>query len=226
MVELFLNTITVHSYHQQEAGIWIPVLIAAAVLVRVLTKTEPKEPTTKKLIGKSIGVLGMMGAGKTQFLKNLQGEGQKYKDEEYQGTNIDDYPNFTCTIGEKQYEIKGGKDIGGEDYNIPPFYEKFLKEKDICIFVFDIQKYKDDPVYRKNTNARLDFINGKIKDASECAIIGSHVDKVKIEKGQSIITIIQKFVEGKDYARLLNINFFACNLTSEEDMNKLVNKLF
>ena len=65
-----------------------------------------------------------------------------------------------------------------------------------------------------------------IEDASECDIIGSHVDKAKIEEGQSIITIVQKLVEGKEYARLLNTNFFAYNLTSEEDMNKLVNRLF
>jgi len=90
----------------------------------------------------------------------------------------------------------------------------------------DIQKYKDDLEYRKKTNARLDFINGKIKDASKYAIIGSHVDKVKIEEGKSIITIIQGFVKDKPYARLLNTNFFAYNLTSKEDMNELVNKLF
>lgn len=77
-----------------------------------------------------------------------------------------------------------------------------------------------------DTNARLDFINNHIEDASKCAIIGSHVDKAKIKKGQSIITIVQKFVKEKEYARLLNSNFFACNLTNEEDMNKLVNKLF
>ena len=113
----------------------------------------------------------------------------------------------------KKYEIKDGIDIGGETYNIKPFYEKFLKDKDI-------------PEYRKDTNIRLDFINNHVENASKCAIIGSHVDKAKIEEGQSIITFVQKIVEGKAYARLLNTNFFAYNLTSEEDMNKLVNKLF
>lgn len=123
-------------------------------------------------------------------------------------------------------KIKGGTDIGGDIYNIKPYYETFLKNKDICIFLFDIQKYKDNSKYRMETNVRLDFINNHVKDASECAIIGTHVDKVKIEERLSIITIVQKFVEGKKYARLLNNNFFACNLTNEKDMNKLVNKLF
>ena len=224
MVELLLNTITLPAYHQQEAWVWIPILIVTGVLVYIFA--GPDNTKTTKLIGKSIGVLGMIGAGKTQFLKNLQGKGQEYKKEGYQGTGIDEYQEFTCSIGNKQYEIKRGFDIGGGEDNIKTFYEKSLKSKDICIFLFDIQKYKDDSKYRMDTNARLDFINNHIEDASKCAIIGSHVDKAKIKKGQSIITIVQKFVEGKEYARLLNNNFFACNLTKKEDMDKLVNKLF
>ena len=224
MVELLLNTITLPAYHQQEAWVWIPILIVTGVLVYIFA--GPDNTKTTKLIGKSIGVLGMIGAGKTQFLKNLQGKGQEYKNEGYQGTGIDEYQEFTCSIGNKQYEIKRGFDIGGGEDNIKTFYEKSLKSKDICIFLFDIQKYKDDSKYRMDTNARLDFINNHIEDASKCAIIGSHVDKAKIEEGQSIITIVQKFVEGKEYARLLNNNFFACNLTKKEDMDKLVNKLF
>ena len=228
MVELFLNTISVPAYHQQEAGFWLPIIAFASIFfggaLYIAARSEDTETT--KLIGKSIGVLGMEESGKTQFLKNLQGEGQKYKKEKYQGTGIENYEKFTCTIGEKQYEIEGGIDIGGGPYNIPRFYEEFLINKDICIFIFDGQKDKDDSQYRKDTNARLDFINNHVENESKCAIIGSHVDKVKINKGESIITIVQKLVEGKEYARLLNTNFFACNLTNEEDMNNLVNKLF
>ena len=219
MVELLLNTITLPAYHQQESWVWIPYLAIATTVVVVVK-------TIKKLSGTSIGVLGMPASGKTQFLMNLQGKGEEYKNKGYQATSKVEYKTFTSTIGKKKYKIEGGTDIGGDEYSIKPFYERFLKEKDICIFIFDIQKYKDDPKYRKKTNARLDFINGKIKDASEYAIIGSHVDKVKIEEGKSILTIIQGFVKDKPYARLLNTNFFAYNLTSKEDMNKLVNKLF
>ena len=226
MVELLLDTITVPAFQQQEAWIWIPILLAVAALGGALIAALSEETETTKLIGKSIGVLGMIGAGKTQFLKNLQGKGQEYKKESYQGTGKDEYQEFTCSIGNKQYKIKDGIDIGGETYNIKPYYERFLKNKDICIFLFDVQKYKDNPEYRKDTNVRLDFINNHVEDAYKCAIIGSHVDKAKIEEGQSIITIVQKLVEGKQYSRLLNTNFFAYDLTSEEDMNKLLNKLF
>ena len=220
MVELLLNTITLPAYHQQEAWVWIPFLAIATTVVVVVK-------TIKKFSGTSIGVLGMPESGKTQFLMNLQGKGEKYKNEGYQGTRKDEYKKCTYTTNDnKKYKIKGGTDIGGDIYNIKPYYEPFLKNKDICIFLFDIQKYKDNSKYRMETNVRLDFINNHVKDASECAIIGTHVDKVKIEERLSIITIVQKFVEGKEYARLLNNNFFACNLTNEKDMNELVNKLF
>ena len=219
MVELLLNTITLPAYHQQEAWVWIPFLAIATTVVVVVK-------TIKKFSGTSIGVLGMPASGKTQFLMNLQGKGEEYKNKWYQATSKVEYKTFTSTIGKKKYKIEGGTDIGGDEYSIIPFYERFLKEKDICIFLFDIQKYKDDSKYRMGTNVRLDFINNHVKDASECAIIGTHVDKVKIEERLSIITIVQKFVEGKEYARLLNNNFFACNLTNEKDMNELVNKLF
>ena len=209
MVELLLNTITLPAYHQQEAWVWIPFLAIATTVVVVVK-------TIKKFSGTSIGVLGMPESGKTQFLMNLQGKGEKYKNEGYQGTSKDEYKKFTYTTNDnKKYKIKGGTDIGGDIYNIKPYYEPFLKNKDICIFLFDIQKYKDNSKYRMETNVRLDFINNHVKDASECAIIGTHVDKVKIEERLSIITIVQKFVEGKEYARLLNNNFFACNLTNE-----------
>lgn len=77
MVELLLDTITVPAFQQQEAWIWIPILIAVAALGGVLIAALSEETETTKLIGKSIGVLGMIGSGKTQFLKNLQGEGKK-----------------------------------------------------------------------------------------------------------------------------------------------------
>ena len=87
MVELLLDTITVPAFQQQETWIWIPILIAVAALGGALIAALSEETETTKLIGKSIGVLGMIGSGKTQFLKNLQGEGEKYQLEGYQGTN-------------------------------------------------------------------------------------------------------------------------------------------
>ena len=136
MVELLLNTITLPAYHQQEAWVWIPIMV---ILTTVLASK-----IIKKFAGTSIGVLGMPESGKTQFLMNLQGKGEEYKNKTYQGTSTYEYKKFTYTTNDnKKYKIKGGTDIGGDIYNIKPYYETFLKNKDICIFLFDIQKYKD-----------------------------------------------------------------------------------
>lgn len=63
MVELLLNTITLPAYHQQEAWVWIPIMV---ILTTVLASK-----IIKKFAGTSIGVLGMPESGKTQFLMNL-----------------------------------------------------------------------------------------------------------------------------------------------------------
>ncbi len=222
MLELVLQTFTLPPLHQQEAWFWIPIMIAGSILGGILAGILSDNTPTLKLEGKILGVLGMPESGKTQFLMNLRGK--EYKS--YQQTNVDKYETFIFKIGDRQIKIEGGEDIGGSEHNIRSYYEKFLKEKDNCIFLFNIQKYKDEPNYRKDTNARLDFINNHVTDHSKFAIIGTHVDQAKIEKGQSILAIVQNLVEGKPYARLFNYNFFASNLLNEDDMNTITRKLF
>lgn len=94
------------------------------------------------------------------------------------------------------------------------------------MFLFNIQKYKDDENYFKDTNARLDFIDRHITSAAHYAVIGTHVDTVKIRKDESITDILQKKVEGKSYSRLFAKNLFAVNLTNKEDMEYIKDKLF
>lgn len=222
MLELVLQTFTMPPLHQQEAWFWIPIMIAGSLLGGILAGILSDYTPTLKLEGKTLGVLGMPESGKTQFLMNLRGK--EYKS--YQQTNVDDYKTFDFKIGDRKIIIEGGKDIGGSEHNIRCFYETFLKTQDNCIFLFNIQKYKDEPNYRKDTNARLDFINNHVTDHSKFAIIGTHVDQAIIEKGQSILAIVQNLVAGKPYARLFNINFFASNLLDKEDMNTITRKLF
>lgn len=175
------------------------------------------------LQGKSLGIMGMTQAGKTQLLTNLQGKPYP----KYEQTGTEKYESFELSVGGKKFEVVSGTDIGGGEYNIELYYEKFLKKKDICMFLFDVQKYKDDIEYRKRTNARLDFINQHVNKWPEgCAIIGTHVDKVKIKDGENIIAILQQLIAGKPYARLFNYNLFAYNLTDPRDIDKLKQKLF
>ena len=110
----------------------------------------------KPLTGKSLGIIGMPGAGKTQFLRKLQGRPYtKYE----QTSGAEDYEPFDFCHKGKTIRFQKGKDIGGNVENIKQYYDDFLNTKDICIFIFDINKYIDQTNYRNEVNSRLYFIN-------------------------------------------------------------------
>ncbi|MGP1622849.1 GTPase domain-containing protein [Bacteroides heparinolyticus] len=220
----FLHTLPVVSL-QQHAFIWfIPIIIAATATAAVAILIANSESTPSSGVeGESIGVLGMPGAGKTQFLNNLRGK---------------DYPEYTQTINETPYKsfkvkvngrektIKEGEDIPGNEYAVREYYERFLKEKDIVIFLFDAKKYKEDNKYQDASNARLDFINRHKKGDKSHFIIGTHVDQIKIRKGESLLTIMQELIKGKDYEGLFHHNFSVRNLTDSKDFEELKEIIF
>lgn len=217
---------TANQMEPQEAIWWfIPVLIGTAVAGTIIAVVASSESTdTKKTVGKSLGILGMAGAGKTQFLRNLQGKPYKRCDEQTAGA--EDFEDFVFNHKGREISICKGKDIGGNVENIKYYYEDFIKNRDICIFMFDIKKYIEQEKYRKDVNTRLDFINRHINDTSHWAAIGTHVDQMKIEQGKSIINIVQGYIKDKPYSRLLSINFFASNLTDQKDMDIIIDKIF
>lgn len=227
MLNLFFSEIvyTVNQVEAQEAVWWfLPLLLGTAFVGTVVTVVASSESTdTKKTEGKSLGILGMPGAGKTLFLRNLQGKPYtRYE----QTTGAEDYNSFTFMHQGRAISICKGKDIGGNAENIKVYYEDFLKNQDICLFIFDVKKYIEQEKYRNDVNARLDFINRHIKDMKYWAVIGTHVDQVKIEQGKSIIDIVQGHMKNKPYSRLLSINFFARNLTDKKDMDFIIDKIF
>jgi GTPase SAR1 family protein len=228
MLNLFFSEIvyTVNQVEAQEAVFWFPFIFAGALLVGTVAVIASSESTdTKRTEGKSLGILGMPGAGKTLFLRNLQGKPYtRYE----QTTGAEDYNRFDFTHKGRTISICEGKDIGGNAENIKVYYEDFLKNKDICLFIFDIKKYIDieQEKYRNDVNARLDYIDRHIKDMKHWAIIGTHVDQAKIEQGKSIIDIVQRHVKNKPYSRLLSMNFFARNLTNKKDMDFIIDKIF
>lgn len=61
MLELFLNSITLPVYHQQEAIVWFYPIVAVglAVLIRALRDAFSDQTGTTSLEGKSLGVMGM-----------------------------------------------------------------------------------------------------------------------------------------------------------------------
>lgn len=217
MLELVLQTFTLPPLHQQEAWFWIPFTILFEIIFIWWLRRMPSEP----LKGTKLGVLGMPGSGKTQFLMNLRGI--EYKS--YQQTNVDRYQSFIFSIDGRDIKIKEGHDIGGGEYNIKRYYKEFLIEKDCCIFLFDIQKYMDKKEYREQTNARLDFINNNIIKHNEFALIATHIDKIKAD-GKETLKQIHEMVAGLPYERLFKTNFYPCNLLDNQYMDFLKKKLF
>ena len=231
MLELLTSEMvySICSSQPQEAVFWfIPVLIGAAIgTAAIIIAAASEDTNTEKVKGTSLGILGMPGAGKTLFLRNLQGRPYtKYE----QTSGAEDYEPFDFCHKGKTIRIQKGKDIGGNVENIKQYYDDFLNTKDICIFIFDLNKYIDQTNYRNEVNSRLDFINRHLlildKSLDKWAVIGTHVDQAKIEKGKSIIDVVQGYVQGKPYARLFNTNFFARNITNKSDMDIIIDKLF
>lgn len=223
MFTILLNATPVEC---QEAVLWWPILLIGAWIFIVF---KPIFSPTEELKGKTLAILGMPEAGKTQFLRNLQGK--KY--EKYESTNSAvNYEDFYYAHGERRIKIARGRDIGGAEENIKPYWKKMIEENEIILFIFDISQYFSNDDYREKTNARLDFINTKIEDKKEWAIIGSHVDKAKgkVEKEEKdntdALTQMRKYTEGKSYQRLIEKNFFACNLTDSENFRMIISKLF
>lgn len=179
---------------------------------------------TEKIEGQTISVLGMIAAGKTTLLRQLQG---KSVSTSYQGTNVDTYTQFILLVKGKKYLIHGGNDIGGGEAYIKQYYEDMIKASDITFFVFNCYEYLNNDDYAKNVRARLDFINRQAaKDAKKIVTIGSHVDKFEKEKQKMLLSDMQKSVSGKTYEHLMQKNFFMLNLMEKDGINNMLDKIF
>lgn len=221
--------------HSTEAWFWIPLIILAgglggAAVGAVLAAIFDSTPTTK-VIGKSLGILGMQEAGKTQVLRNLQNKPYS----KYEATSTDDYSSFKINIGGREITIQQGRDIGGDERYIKDYYEDFIKHKDIILFVFDVAKYLKDFHYAQNVRVRLDFVYNKLKmklpDGTSEAVgesvlkrkhltIGSHADNLSDEEKKSALSKLQESVKGKPYSIMFHNNLLLCDLTKKVDFLK------
>lgn len=183
-----------------------------------------------KYQGTSLAILGMPEAGKTQFWKNLKGESYSA----YETTNAEQaYTPFFYNYGDRKFRVGAGKDIGGAEENIRPYWEKLIEESKIVIFIFDVSKYLKEQDYQLQTNARLDFLYNKRgeftgSNQKKFAVIASHpdqVDKVELE-GADLVTRMKSVVHGKPYAALFYQNCWTCNLTDPKDFSTITERLF
>lgn len=210
----------------QEAFLWfIPFIVVAAVggVVTIAAIASDTEPVT----GEKISVLGMQGAGKTQFLAHLRN--MSYKNLSA-SVGVETYSAFTTKIGNRKVKIGGGMDVpGGEEY-IRDYYEDQIEKNEIIFFLFNTYEYLNDEKYNLNTRARLDFINGKIKNTSKKVLVmGTFADKFNDEnERKNALKKIQQSVNNKPYSPLFKINFSIVDMKNnrEEVFKFLEEKIF
>ena len=209
----------------------IKCLIPAATLLIMcaskyfITKYSP--------VKKSMAILGPQGCGKTSFLRILQDK--PYDEKKDNGTSIADYDSFKTKIGDKEYIIKSGKDIGGGTDFIRLYYERMINDTDIVVFMFDINEYFNDTEYQKDVIARMDFVwrklQHKYKDddiKSKYAVIGTHYDLLP-EKGRkkALEKLCGSISSREEVTEMLNNNTFLVNLINHsEDISKCLKNLF
>lgn len=182
---------------------------------------------TTTVEGKSLGVLGMPESGKTQLYKTLKNE--KYTQEE--ATSIDEYPQFDFVIKGRKFKVKSGKDIGGGEMYMQSYYEKFIKEKDVIVFVFDIKRYLEDLTYARKVRSRLEFIWRKLMEKAgimdyildifeikrRYILFASHGDQLTTEQKKNVKSELFNSVQGKEYAEMFHNNMYITDLRDRKN---------
>ena len=210
--------------HQQEAVFWFLPVIAVAILFAgtVVILFGDSYPDVK-----SFAILGMQGAGKTQFLYNLRNK--KY--DEYEATlGIEEIGEFSFKLNNgKTITVKGCKDIPGGEEWIPENYGKFIRDNEFLFFLFNSYKYVNNYKYRISVQARMEYVhrnylNGKAKGVY---VFATFADQFKSkEDRQKAITEIKSSVNGKTYAGLLS-NFCLLDMRDKDELMKILSdKIF
>lgn len=219
----FLCYIIFPMQHQVEAWIWfIPLIIGAAVgggliggLIGVICAL------LFPVKGNTLAVLGMQGAGKTQFLSNLRNI--DYND--YSATlGEEKYEKFTTTIGNREVTVEGGIDIpGGSDY-IKDYYKVLVDKNEIVFFIFNSYNYLNDRDYRNETQARLDFIYDLIKGQEKSTMLfGTFADQFKDDsERKDAYNRIKESVINKSYYPLFKSNYAILDMRNKKELDEKI----
>lgn len=173
--------------------------------------------------GETLGILGMKVSGKTLFLSHLRKTEFLNKE-----SGRDQYEKFKYKLKNGDIiKIKAGFDLGG---NFRADYDKVIKESDHLFYFFDINSYLKNEIipgtslqYQRECNSRFEHIHSLLNN-KRIYIIASHSDKLQISNTQALKEF-EKIIEGKSYHNMLR-NIYMVNLTSKEERNKLIDKIF
>lgn len=203
----------------QEAWFWpiVPIVISLiGLLTTIIIIGKPK-----RVEGGKIAILGMQGAGKTQFLANIRGLAYSKYDATVGNNNID---SFKIQLGNRIVKIKKANDIGGGEELIKNYYKDLMSNSDIIFFFFNSYEYINEIKYRNDTQARLEFVN-RYRGGKATVIFATFADKFRNKSNRKdAYSKIFESVQSKDYAEIFKYNFFVLDMRERDKLMELLNK--
>ena len=205
------------------------IIIPVATIVLTISAFIIIRKTKKKLKNKKVFFTGPTQAGKTTLIKQLLDEPL---DEDYVPTYEKD--NSKHYKSEK-YDFQITDMGGGKEFLDAFSFGKLIREHDVIIFVFDVDKYLSNKKYREEeVNPRMDFLwsmYSTLLKTKVLLLVGSHLDK--IDNLNTVRDRIDDALEKKEYRNLLvHYPLCLCNLTQKgyvikvyEILNKELDKL-
>lgn len=201
---------------------WGVAAIAGAIAVKKVFFDEKEVDELKNDVktSKKIAILGLHQAGKTTFLRFLQGD-KNYK--KYVASGMDEYDEFDMKIHNKTVTIAENNDIGGGEYFVKN-YKTILQDSEMAFFLFDVSLFFNDNEYYRDFCARVDYLKGMTN--IKTYFIATHPDKLNnIDDNKLKIKITEK-LQGKHYQNYVEQKLFVINLLDEKKLNEFVNKVF
>lgn len=168
---------------------------------------------------KKIAIFGLQTAGKTTFLRFLQGD-KNYK--KYVASGMDEYDEFVIKFNDKIVKISKNSDIGGAETFVRN-YVTLLKNTEMAFFLFDVSLFFNDNEYYRNFCARVDYL--KSITSVKTYFIATHPDKLNSTDNELKIKISEKLNE-KHYKNYVEQKLFIINLLEEKKITEFVNKVF
>jgi hypothetical protein len=172
----------------------------------------------------SIAVLGMVAAGKTQFLANIRNIERKV----YEPTLFPErYDSFSINLGNREVKIEKGIDISGADEFVRYYYKDLINRSNIVFFLFDSFMYLNKEEYANNVQARLEFIHRHIGNKSiETVVFGTFADKFKDNDAvNNAYSEIKKSMSEKDYGKLFGNNLHLLNMLDKKRLMELLKNI-
>src|SRR5690554_5995935 len=168
---------------------------------------------------KKIAILGLQQAGKTTFLRFLQGD-KNYK--KYTSSGMDKYDEFDMKVNNKVVTIAKNFDIGGSEAFMRN-YTTVLQNTEMAFFLFDVSLFFNDNEYYRNFCARVDYLKNMTN--VKTYFIATHPDKLNNTDNELKIKISEKLKE-KDYKNYVEQKLFIINLLEDKKLTEFVNKVF